>query len=374
METITMDNKEELVMKLVHYFVTKCNYTPIVVNGVKNEVWLENLEGPYRIIRINSNYIHNKEQYNKDLYKIKNVVKQIKKKTLSISVNTLNINLDLNNNVNLYETKNIDSVSINKVNDIKKNKLIINTFPDINNNLIKDTNGLDLIINVTNDINKKTAEENRKYEKTFSHKNILITPIIIGICIFVFLLTTIMPGLELLLANQKELVSNGEVWRLITSAFVHAGILHILCNMYSLAIIGSQLEGFIGKTKYVFVYIISAIVGNLLSITFSNNFSVGASGAIFGLLGSLLYFGYHYRLYLGSVIKNQIIPIILINLFIGFSLPGVDNIAHIGGLIGGYLATMAVGIENKSEKQEMINGSIVLTLLIAFLLYINLFK
>ena len=61
MSSISMDKKDEIVMKLVHFLVTKENYTPIVVNGVRNEVWLENVEGPYKIIRINSNYIHNKE-------------------------------------------------------------------------------------------------------------------------------------------------------------------------------------------------------------------------------------------------------------------------------------------------------------------------
>lgn len=63
MSTVVMTNKDEIIMKLVHYFVTEENYTPIVVNGVKDEVWLESDSGPYRIIRINSNYIHNKEQY-----------------------------------------------------------------------------------------------------------------------------------------------------------------------------------------------------------------------------------------------------------------------------------------------------------------------
>ena len=66
MSSISMDKKDEIVMKLVHFLVTKENYTPIVVNGVRNEVWLENVEGPYKIIRINSNYIHNKEQFNFD--------------------------------------------------------------------------------------------------------------------------------------------------------------------------------------------------------------------------------------------------------------------------------------------------------------------
>ena len=91
-----MDKREELIMRLVHYFITEQNYNPIVVNGVKDEIWLENSEGPYYIVRINSNNIFNKEQLDYDHYKTENIVKQIKKKTFSFNVNTLNILLDLN--------------------------------------------------------------------------------------------------------------------------------------------------------------------------------------------------------------------------------------------------------------------------------------
>ena len=374
MDTITMDQKEEIVMKLVHYFVTKCNYTPIVVNGVKNEVWLENLDGPYRIIRINSNYIHNIEQYNKDIFKIKSVVKQIKRKTLSFSINTLNIFLDINNNVNMIENKNIDSISLHKIADIKKNKIIVESFPDINNNILNDTKGIDLIINVTNDINKKTAEENRRYEKTFSHKKIVVTNILIVLCIIVFVASLFYPNILDMFANQRFLVKYGQFWRLITCMFFHAGIMHLLCNMYSLYILGSQVENLIGKWKFTFVYFVSGLVGSLLSITFSTNYSVGASGALFGLLGAYLYFGYHYRLYLSSVIKSQIIPIIAINLIISIGVPNIDLMAHVGGLIGGYLAMSAVGVENKSDKKEMINGWIVLSLLIIFLFGFVMFR
>ena len=89
-------------------------------------------------------------------------------------------------------------------------------------------------------------------------------------------------------------------------------------------------------------------------------------------MGSLLYFGYHYRVYLGSVLKSQIIPLILFNLLIGFITPGIDNFAHIGGLIGGALATVAVGVKYKSTKFEMINGWIVLIILMAFLFFMSI--
>ena len=79
MDSVVVQKKDDIVMRLIHYFITEKNYTPIVVRGVKDEVWLENDEGPYRIIRINSNYIHNEEQFNMDVFKTKNVMKKIKK-------------------------------------------------------------------------------------------------------------------------------------------------------------------------------------------------------------------------------------------------------------------------------------------------------
>lgn len=374
MTSIAIDRKEEIIMRLVHYLVTKENYTPIVVNGVKNEVWLENSEGPYKIVRINSNYIHNKEQYRLDLYKIKNIARQIKKKTMSLKVNVLNINLDLNEDLKLSPDKNIDTVVISDSKDIKNNEVLLTAFPNIENNLIKTNNSVDLIINVTNDINLKTAKENAQYEATFKPKKVIITYILIAICVLCYIAQIINPNLIYIFCNFGPAIKNGEIYRLITCAFLHASLWHLLCNMYALYIIGKQVENYIGRWKFLFIYLISAITGSLLSSCLSSNISVGASGAIFGLLGSLLYFGYHYRLYLGSVIKQQIIPIILINLLFGLMIPNIDNAAHIGGLIGGYLATMAVGIKFKSKKSDQINGIIVLILYILFMGYMVMFR
>lgn len=372
-----LNKNDEIVMSLVHYFITEENYTPIVVKGVKDEIWLENLDGPYRIIRINSNYIHNDEQYKFDQFKTKKVMEQIKKKTLSISMNTLNIFLNLGDNVHLPEDeKNISSIKFTDIDEVLKDKNIITVFPNIKDKLIKDKEGIDLIVNVTNDINAKTVEENKVFTKIFEPKKMIITPIIIAICVLVFIamyiwgrgsedtITLLMFG-----ANFRPFVQAGEVWRLATSMFLHIGIIHLLVNMYSLLIIGRQLESFLGKWKFLIVYLGSGILGSLLSVVIHSSISAGASGAIFGLLGSLLYFGYHYRLYLGTVLKTQVIPIIIINLLIGFMVPGIDNFAHIGGLVGGYLITMAVGIPGKSKKNDRINGIIVLTLLISFLCY-----
>jgi rhomboid protease GluP len=160
----------------------------------------------------------------------------------------------------------------------------------------------------------------------------------------------------------------------ITGGFLHADIIHLFFNMYALYILGSQMESFLGKTKFTLVYFISLIMGSLLSITLSTNPSVGASGAIFGLMGSMLYFGYHYRVYLGNVLKTQIVPLILINLVYGFMVPGIDNFGHIGGLIGGILATKALGVKYKSSKSDIINGIVMLLILLGFLVYMGFIK
>lgn len=373
-----INKNDEMVMSLVHYFVTVENYTPIVVKGVKDEIWLENLEGPYRIIRINSNYIHNKEQYKFDMFKTKKVMEQIRKKTLSLSVNTLNILLNVADNVDFDDkNKNISSIRVNDVNEMVNDENILEIFPKLKNKLIKDKEGIELIVNVTNDINAKTVRDNETFSKIFERKNVIITPMLIFICVIMFTLMYIFGNgsentgtLLLFGANLRVLVQNGQVWRLLTSVFLHIGIAHLIVNMYSLYVIGSQLEGFLGKVKYLLVFLISGITGSLLSVVMHESISAGASGAIFGLLGSLLYFGYHYRLYLGTVLKTQIIPIILFNLLISFMFPGIDAYAHIGGLVGGYLATMALGVPGKSNKVDRINGTIVLILLFLFLGYV----
>ncbi len=375
-----MSEKDEIVMKLVHYFVTEEDYTPINVQGAKDEIWLENLQGPYKIIRINSKYIHNNEQFDFDIYRMNYVVKQIKRKTLSLKMNVLNICLDLGNAVNIDENaKNIQTVNVSSINDIKKNNIIKNVFPKVKEMIFKKSNGMQSFedfIHITEDINDTTDAKNKKYEKVFKPKKIIITKILILLCIVMYLVTLFISddfneALVLLGANNRGLVLNGGVWRLIASAFLHGNLLHLVVNMYSLWIIGSQVETYIGRWKFLFIYILSALMGNLMSMVFLGdyNMSIGASGAIFGLMGSLLYFGYHYRLYLSSALTTQIIPIIVLNLVLGFMVSGIDNAAHIGGLIGGYFATMIVGIKYKSKKSETINGIIVYTILAIFLFF-----
>ena len=121
-------------------------------------------------------------------------------------------------------------------------------------------------------------------------------------------------------------------------------------------------------------FLTGGLMGSLFSIIFNGNAaSIGASGAIFGLMGALLYFGYYYRVYIGSTWKQRILPVILLNLVIGLIVPGIDYFAHIGGLIGGVLISMAVGLKYKHKKVENINGVILSLIFLVFLIYLGIF-
>ena len=372
---MSISKTDEITMRLVHYFVTMENYQPIVVNGLENEIWLENLDNEYRVIRINANYIHNQEQLDFDEYKAKSIIKQIKKKTLSFKINYLTILLDANEDLKIDDEENKNYITINEVEEI--NAKLDDLFPTIKNDNISSDDAMNFFIKVTNDINESTERKSQQYEKTFGKKFIFVTYLLIAINVIVFILQMIGIIKTSQFGMNSELVKGGEYYRIITSAFLHGGVIHLLCNMYSLYVIGTQLETVLGKIKFSLVYILSIIAASLLSGVInagSGIMSVGASGAIFGLLGALLYFGYHYRLYLGNAIVYQILPVIGINLIIGFTTPGIDNWAHLGGLAGGYLAGMIVGINDKKNTLDRVNGIIVSILLYGFLTYMLFFR
>lgn len=369
---------DDNVLKLLHYFVTVRGYNPIILHGAENEIWLENMDSDYKIVRIVSNYIHNDEQMKFDSFRTRQIVKKIKKQTLSFSMNTLSFFVNMGDNVNIdkfNDSKNV-VIDLKDISDLSDNKIVIDAFPDIiSNNEFKEE-GISLFVKLTQDINKKNEIQNNIASDIFKKKVPYVTLGIILINFVVFLLMYLfgkdshdVQTLVKFGALYKPFVKNGEFFRLITCAFVHIGVVHLLVNSYSLFIIGSQMESFLGKLKYLFVYIISALCGSLMSIVFHETVSAGASGAIFGLLGSMLYFGYNYRVFLGNVLRSQIIPLIILNLVIGFFIPGVDVAAHVGGLLGGIIATQAVGLKHKTSTFEKVNGYIILIIYMLFLGY-----
>ena len=370
---IEVKEKDLFILSLANYFITEKKYNPVVVHGIDDEIWLENMQEEYKIIRIVSHYIHNDEQLDFDIFKTNKIISKLKLKTFSIKMKSLSIYTNLGENANIQSDKDNIRISASTNTDLKNTELS-KLCPDIVEKTKYKEGGIELFMKLTNDINRTNSDRNIKAQKLFATKKPIVTYIFITICIIMFILTRGSTDIETLLkygANNAYLTKSGEYYRLLSSMFIHIGLLHLLFNMYALYIIGPQVESFYGKFKYFLIYILSGVSGSILSITFSSNtVSAGASGAIFGLMGALLYFGFFYRNYLGSVIKSQIVPIIILNLVIGFSTSGIDNAAHIGGLIGGILTSLALGVTDKTRKADKINGLIVLALYFTFIIYI----
>ncbi|MCD4751982.1 MAG: rhomboid family intramembrane serine protease [Anaerolineaceae bacterium] len=134
----------------------------------------------------------------------------------------------------------------------------------------------------------------------------------------------------------NELINEGQVWRLITSMFLHADIVHIGFNMYALYAFGRRLERFYGHGRFLILYFISGLAGSIVSYYFTNNPSLGASTAIFGLVAAEGVFIYTNKKFFPNANKalRQLIMIIIINFILGLS-PQIDNWGHLGGFIGG---------------------------------------
>jgi membrane associated rhomboid family serine protease len=133
-------------------------------------------------------------------------------------------------------------------------------------------------------------------------------------------------------------IAAGEWWRILTSAFLHANVTHILFNMYALYLFGPRLEQQVGSSAFASLYLASAAGGGAASFLFGplNQAGVGASGAIFGLFGAWLFVAYRLRATpAGRAMFNQLIVLLLINLALPFIIPSIDWRAHVGGMATG---------------------------------------
>ncbi|GAV61172.1 Rhomboid domain-containing protein [Cephalotus follicularis] len=146
-------------------------------------------------------------------------------------------------------------------------------------------------------------------------------------------------------AKINSLIDRGQFWRLVTSSFLHANIGHLMVNCYSLNSVGPSMENICGPKRYLAVYFTSAIASSAVSYWFSKSPAVGASGAIFGLVGSSAVFVMRHRHLIngGKEDLRQIAQVVFINMVLGMLSKRIDNWGHLGGLIGGAATSWLLG-------------------------------
>jgi membrane associated rhomboid family serine protease len=176
--------------------------------------------------------------------------------------------------------------------------------------------------------------------------NALVTRVLIALNVAVYLVTAVQghglnnPGGSLFdkWALFGPAVANGDWWRLITAAFLHANIIHIAFNMLALWWFGAPVENYLGRLRFVGLYLVSGLAGSAGALVANPTaVTVGASGAIFGILGAMLILEWQATGRLGG----NALTLIVINLALSFAIAGISVGGHIGGLIGGLLATLA---------------------------------
>lgn len=209
-----------------------------------------------------------------------------------------------------------------------------------------------------------------------------VTYALIGINVAVFLVEMFLQyvlgwpyGQTILTLGAKEnlLITSGQYWRLLTACFLHANFMHIVSNLIGLYFWGPHAEVLFGRARYLLVYLASGLFGSLLSYAASDalSVSVGASGAIFGIFGALLYFRTRHKQVFDQVFGMQVVVFIGLNLLNGFLSTGIDNLGHIGGLIGGFCASYVVGLYRERPTWKRVLACVGLVVLAAALFLIG---
>jgi rhomboid protease GluP len=222
-----------------------------------------------------------------------------------------------------------------------------------------------------NQANPVVQPQTRQVQLQVKQKRPVVVYTIIGITVFVWLLqmaSVFLLGGDLpaaLLDKSNPDIQAGQMWRLITPVLLHSTsfsfILHIVFNMYALNAIGPMLEQFYGHRRFLALYIVTGVAGNLLSFIFSAYPSLGASTSIFGLIAAQLVFVYINRQMFGTrarSILTNIGVLIVINLAFGL-VPGIDIWGHVGGLVGGlvfaFLAGPLMKVEQQGTEYQLVN-------------------
>lgn len=159
-------------------------------------------------------------------------------------------------------------------------------------------------------------------------------------------------------AYPPLILENGEIYRLFTCMFLHFGISHLANNMLVLFVLGQRLEPVVGKIKFILIYLLGGLGGNVISLLADvkkNEYAVsaGASGAVFAVMGAMIYVVIWSHGQLQDISTRQILIMAAFSLYFGFTSTGVDNAAHVGGMIMGFL--LAVLLYHPSSQKKLYN-------------------
>lgn len=378
-----MIKQDDLYWSLIYEFVTRHEYQIIRLSDDGQEILLD----PYRnkdfqIVRLIRMELDWGSQLQQDIEKTAAQIDHIRKQSWKHPIQILNIYISSYPPVDDWEFRierphqygqtTLKSIVIDKEKDhesvlfLEKLLHVPLTFPSENEFL--DTQ--ELKRKAISYSNRRIKEE----KQIFHFGKPIFTYLFTAIQVFMFMLLEASGGsqnTETLVqfgAKYNPFIIDGEWWRFITPVFLHIGMLHLLMNTLALVYIGGAVERMYGSAKFLFIYLFAGAAGSLASFALSPSISAGASGAIFGCFGALLYLGISNPKLFFRTIGSNLIFIIGLNLLFGFAVPNIDNAGHIGGLLGGFLAALIVQLP-KQNKWGLRLAGIVLSLIFIIAAY-----
>lgn len=377
--------------KLIHHFVINKGLRVFQVSSDEREVWLEVEDAKettaVRITRRDTDW---SSDITRDVEKLAMQGKKLRKELKSRKLKILNVYildfLPVDNYQDVFERtylteKNrieiqsfiVDCDEGNNLGLEKLSESLQITLPDISSKELVDFEGETSLRDEVVLISEKRLKKERDL---FTYGKPLFTFLILINVLAVFglmeyygsstsLLTLIEFG-----AKYDPLIYEGEWWRFFTAIFLHIGYLHLIMNSIALYYLGSAVERIYGTTRFVLIYVIAGLFGSISSFAFNSQVSAGASGAIFGCFGALLFFGVVHRKLFFRTMGVNLIVILAINLVFGFMIPMIDNSAHIGGLIGGFLASSFLYLpKHKLKKRQFVSFFVTVLSVIVLLIY-----
>ncbi|MDZ5471000.1 rhomboid family intramembrane serine protease (plasmid) [Bacillus sp. 31A1R] len=363
--------EDYLFWRLAHYFITKQEYRLIQLSKDENELWLEKIENKQaQVIRLLKYNLDWSNWLQRDIELTSQNGERIRKQLTRRELNILNLYitaflpvddykfriaqpfLNPNQNKTIIHSKLLDRQSYDEwivsLEDLFDEPILI----------AKREEYLDEEIEQLKQSALNSAVNQIKREKSlFEYGKPFFTYIFIILQVAFFGLLELNGGstntstLIKFGAKFNPLILEGEWWRFFTPVVLHIGILHLLMNTLALYYLGTVVERIYGNSRFLFIYLLAGFSGSLASFLFSPSLSAGASGAIFGCFGALLFFGLIYPKLFFRTMGFNILVVLAINLSLGFTIPGIDNAGHIGGLIGGFLAT---GIVHFPKKRKLL--------------------
>ncbi|GEN31098.1 rhomboid protease GluP [Cerasibacillus quisquiliarum] len=359
--------QEYIQYSVAHHLITEQQFEIMHIDMINHELWLKKVANKRDVylIRLVARQFHWKNHLKNDLLHVfKRLDYVFKRKNVTI----YNIYVATHSPVDSFDrlkrpihaenqrmtmhlfyldvfTENIEMDRLNKVLNI--------SFVPLQNETDKLKTTQQLKYRLSALLNNKIKQE----KNVFSFGKPNFTYILIAMNVMMFLFMTLNGGttdtVNLIKFGAKynpAILIDGEWWRLITSTFIHIGFIHLFMNMLALFYLGQVVERIYGSWRFIVIYFIAGIGGSLSSFAFTYHVSAGASGAIFGLFGAILFFGIYYKELFFKTMGMNIIFLVCLNVTIGFMLPAIDNAAHLGGLIAGFLGAGVVHLPHKKSR------------------------